>query len=168
MAQVRTYSQLLRELERARNRALMGASKKAEQLVKDKIDSDVYGTYSSEGYSRTYQLRESVEASNVEVVGNKAVVFIEHNESKITSSGNQHRSVVDGYSSASVIANIVHNGFTGAIGQSGYWKSAPWSKPEHTYANARPYMDNAKMEMQNGKYRKFMIEQLRGQGYTVR
>ncbi|HZJ98757.1 MAG TPA: hypothetical protein VFC79_02055 [Tissierellaceae bacterium] len=168
MASVKTWSQLEKALQQARDKALKGASEKAKDLVKDRIDKDVYSVYSPNSYERTYDLKESVEPSDIKSNGNVSEIKISHNEDKIRSTGNQHRSVVDGKSSASSIAEIVHNGKTGAIGQRGYWRDAPWYDNGDAFAHSRPYMDNAKKEMKDGKYKDFMIEQLKKQGFDAK
>ena len=43
MANVSSYSQLLKELQKARDNALKGTGEKTKDLVKDRIDKDVYG-----------------------------------------------------------------------------------------------------------------------------
>lgn len=168
MATVKTYKELEKALMKARDKALKGTGEKTKVLVKDRIDKDVYDTYTPNSYERSYDLRESVEPSDIRSKGNISEVKISHNEDKIRSVGNQHRSVVDGRSSSHSIAEIVHNGKTGAIYQSGYWKDAPWYRSDDTFAKPRPYMDNAKKEMEDGKYKEFMIEQLKKQGLDAK
>lgn len=168
MANVTSYSQLLIELQKVRDKALEGTGEKAKELVKDRIDKDVYDVYSPTDYIRTNDLRESVQPSKVKSNGNVAEVTIGHDINLIRSTGNQHRSIADDSSSVDSIAEIVHNGKVGAIYQSGYWRDAPWYDDSDAFANSRPYMDNAKEEMENGKYRDFMVEELEKQGIKVK
>ena len=109
-------------------------------------------------YKRTYELRESLVADDFKSSGNSAEITIKHDTDKIYSTEpNQHYSVVDGSSSVNSVAHIVHDGLSGHIfGSSGYW------------TKKRPYMDNAKKEMKDGKYKVFMIEQLRKQGFDAK
>ena len=169
LAKVSSYSALLAELQKARDKALKGAGEKAVDVAKDRVDKDVYATYNPKQYNRTGQLRDSIDASEVKSSGNTAEVKISHNTDEIHATPpNQHYSVVDGKSSVESIAEIVHNGRTGAIGQSGYWKDAPWYDEGDAFAVPRPYMDNAREELENGKYKNFMKEELIKQGYKVK
>ena len=157
MASVKTWGQLEKALQQARDKALKGTGGKTKDLVKDKIDKDVYMAGNPIKYERTYELRESVQPSKVESKGSIAEVKIGHDESLIGSySPNQHYSIVDGSSSVHSIAEIVHDGKSSHILGTGFW-----TKP-------RPYMDNAKKEMKDGKYKDFMVEQLRKQGFDAK
>lgn len=156
LANVTSWKQLEVALQKARDRALKGAGEKAVEVVKDRVDKDVYGTGSPTVYERTYQLRESLVADDFKSSGNTAEITIKHDTSQIHSTApNQHYSVVDGSSSVESIAEIVHDGKSGRVFGEGYW-----TKP-------RPYMDNAKEIMKDGKYRDFMVEELKKLGYKV-
>lgn len=159
MATVSNYSQLLKELQKVRDRALRGTGEKTTELVKDRIDEDVYGVNPNpKEYMRTYDLRESVKPSNIKSSGNMAELKVSHDTSLINSNSdlNQHASAINGESSSHSIAEIVHNGKSGLIFGKGYW-TAP-----------RPYMFNATQEMKGGKYRDFMKDELTKQGYEVK
>lgn len=157
LANVSSYSALLKELQRVRDKALQGTGEKTKQLVKDRIDEDVYSVATPDVYERTYELRESVQPSKVESKGNVAEVEIGHDTNLIGSySPNQHYSVVDGSSSVDYIANIVNNGESGKIYGEGYW------------TKKRPYMDNAQKEMEDGKYREFMEEEINKLGIKTK
>ncbi|HZK00615.1 MAG TPA: hypothetical protein VFC79_11430 [Tissierellaceae bacterium] len=154
---VTTYKELEKALMKARDKALKGTGENTKDLVKDRIDKDVYAAGTPNTYERTYELRESVQPSKVESKGSIAEVKIGHDEGLIGSySPNQHYSIVDGSSSVHSIAKIVHDGKSSHILGTGYW------------TNPRPYMDNAKKEMRDGKYKDFMIEQLKKQGFDAK
>ena len=158
MANVTSYSQLLAELQKARDKALKSAGEKTVDVVKDRVDKDVYAMSKGEPavYERTYELRESLVSDDFKASGNTAEITIKHDTSQIHSTApNQHYSVVDGSSSVDYIANIVHDGKSGHIFNFGYW------------TEPRPYMSNAKEIMKDGKYKQFMIEQLKKDGYKV-
>ena len=157
MAAVKSWKDLEKALIKARDKALEGTGEKTKELVKDRIDRDVYSVASPSIYERTYELRESVQPSKVNSKGNTAELEIGHDTSLIGSySPNQHYSVVDGSSSVDSIAEIVHDGKSGKIFGEGFW------------TQKRPYMDNAKEEMKDGKYKKFMIEELKKQGLNAK
>lgn len=157
MATVKSWSDLEKALRQARDKALEGTGDKTKELVKDRIDKDVYSVATPSEYIRTYELRESVQLSDVTSNGNVAEIEIGHDTNLIGSyEPNQHYSVVDGSSSVDSIAEIVHDGKSGLIFGNGYW-----TKP-------RPYMDNAKEEMEDGKYKEFMIEELKKQGINAK
>ncbi len=155
--EVRSYKDLEKVLQRAAKKALEDSGKEATKLVKDRIDKDVYGVKATpDDYIRTYELRESVEPSKVETKGNISELEVGHNTDKIhPNSPNQHMSVVDGLSSADYVAKIVHDGESGKIFGEGYW-----TKP-------RPYMSNAKDDLENGEYKKMMKNSLEKQGFKV-
>ncbi len=158
MAKVTSYSQLLKELQKARDRALEGTGKKTEDVVKKRIDTDVYDVGDPKEYIRTFELRESIKSSNIKSSGDIAEVEIKHDTSLIHSnpSLNQHASAIDGSSSVDSIAEIVHDGKSGKLFGQGFW------------TKKRPYMDNAKEEMEDGKYKQFMMEELKRMGYKVK
>lgn len=158
MAKVSSYSQLLIELQKARDKALKGAGDKTSELVKKRIDEDVYDAGTPSEYIRTYELRESIRSSDVKSSGNTAEVEVKHDTSLIHSNPtlNQHASAIDGSSSVDSIAEIVHDGKSGGLFGQGFW------------TQKRPYMDNAKEEMEDGKYKQFMMEELKKMGYKVK
>lgn len=157
MANVKNYKDLEVALTKALAKAMPKVGDKTVELVKDRIDKDVYGAGSPTVYERTYELRESVEVGKISVGKSTVETEIGHNPTEIGSySPNQHYSVVDGSHSSDSIAEIVHDGKSSHILGTGFW-----TKP-------RPYMDNAKKEMKDGKYKEFMIEQLRKQGFDAK
>lgn len=153
---IRTYKDLEKVLKKAAEKALKDSGKDATELVKKRIDEDVYGVAEPDEYLRTYELRESVEPSGVKSKGNTFELEVGHNTDKIGSyEPNQHMSVVDGTSSVGYVADIVHNGKSGKIFGEGYW------------TKKRPYMDNAKEELEDGKYKEYMKDSLTKQGFKV-
>jgi len=159
MAQVRTYSQLLVQLQKARDKALAGVGDKAKDIVEAQIQKEVYDKPEGD-YERTYGLLNSLNNFGLEYKGVSAQVRIGHNWQNMpyNPSNFQHGSNYwqpNDY--RQYISETVHYGTSGNL----FGANQPWHK-------AKPYMDLAKEEMKNGKYKSFMIEQLRGQGYTVR
>ena len=147
MANVTSWTQLAKELQKARDKALKGAGEKGKELTKKRVDVDVYAMSKGEPavYERTFQLRESLVADDFKASGNTAEITIKHDTNQIHSTApNQHYSVVDGSSSVESIAEIVNNGESGKIFGEGYW------------TQKRSYMDNAREEMKDGKYREFI------------
>ncbi|MGJ0846638.1 hypothetical protein ACR77J_08115 [Tissierella praeacuta] len=156
MANVTNYAQLLKELQKVTGKSLKGAGEKTVDVVKDRVDKDVYEAGSPTVYERTYELRESLVADDFKTSGNTAEITIKHDTNQIHSTApNQHYSVVDGSSSVEGIAYIVHSGKSGKVFGEGYW------------TQERHYMSNAREEMKDGKYRDFMKEELKKQGYKV-
>lgn len=157
MATVKSWSDLEKALRQARDKALEGTGEKAKELVKDRIDEDVYSVATPSEYIRTYELRESVQPSKVNSRGDVAELEIGHDTSLIGSyEPNQHYSVVDGSSSVESIAEIVHDGKSGLIFGNGYW------------TEPRSYLDNAKEEMKDGKYKEFMEKELNKMGIKTK
>ena len=158
LVSVTSYSQLLIELQKAKDKALESASKKAVDVVKDRVDKDVYQAGIPTIYERTYQLRDRLDVLKYENKGNISQAMIGHDISKMTSVSDlgQHASLVDGSSSLHSIAEIVHDGKSGHILGIGFW------------TNSRSYMANAQDELENGKYKQFMVERLKSMGYNVK
>ena len=137
---------------------MKGAAEKGVDVVKDRVDKDVYNKNTPLVYERTYQLRDRLDVIDFKSSGNSSTATIGHDTSKMTSVAYlaQHASVVDGSSSVHSVAEIINFGKGGKILGDGWW-----IKP-------RPYMDNATDIMKNGKYKEFMIEQLRKQGFDAK
>ena len=158
MANIKTWKELERMLTKVVANTMPAVGDKTAELVKDRIDKDVYNAGTPSEYIRTYELRESVEAGGKVSVSNRSVeIEVGHNPTEIGSyEPNQHYSVVDGSHSADSIAEIVHDGKSGKIFGNGYW------------TEKRPYMSNAKEELENGEYKKMMIEELKKRGIDAK
>ena len=157
MKGIKTYSDLEVALTRIIAKAMPGVGDKTAELVKNRIDQDVYSVGTPSVYERTYELRESVEAGKITVSKSTVETEIGHNTTEIGAyEPNQHYSVVDGSHSTDSISEIINNGESGKIYGEGYW------------TKKRGYMDNAQEEMENGKYREFMIEELKKQGIDAK
>ena len=157
---IRNAKDLEKVLKLVAKNALEDTGKKTTKLVKDRIDKDVYGKFEPSEYIRTYELRESVAPSDVEDKGDSAELSIEHDFDKIGSyAPNQHYTVGKKYAerygtdSSEYIPWYVHDGKSGDI----FGSDGEYMKP-------RPYMDNAKDDMENGKFKEFMEESLNEKG----
>ena len=159
---VRTYSELLKELKKVRNKALEGAGEKARDLVKEEIQKEVYNI--PEGaYERTGELKESLIDFPLEEKGDIAQVAIKHDWENLmtaTASKFQHASPYwSPWNYRPYVARTVHDGLSGGL--FGTSENLHWRKP-------KPYMDNAKETLRKGKYKEYMKEELVGMGYKVR
>ena len=159
MANVTSYSQLLKELQKARDKALKGASEKAVDVVKASIEKEVYSI--PEGtYERTGDLKNSMTDFPLENKGNTSQVKIAHDTDKMSYSASkfQHASPYwSPWKYTNYVAQTVHDGTSGSLfGENGHWR------------RPKPYMDNAQQELENGKYRKFMSEMLKKQGIDAK
>lgn len=157
---IRNAKDLEKVLKLIAKNALEDTGKKTTKLVKDRIDKDVYGKFEPSEYIRTYELRESVAPSDVEDKGNSIEISIEHDFDKIGSyPPNQHYTVGKKYAerygtdSSKYVPWYVHDGESGDI----FGSEGEWMEP-------RPYMDNAKDDMKNGKFKEFMEESLNEKG----
>lgn len=157
MTNVKSYKDLEIALTRALVKAMPGVGDKTAELVKDRIDKDVYSAGKPSVYIRTYELRDSVEAGKITVGKSTVETEIGHNPTEIGSyEPNQHYSIVDGSHSSDSITEIVHDGKSSHILGTGFWTTK------------RPYMDNTKKEMKDGKYKAFMIEELKKMGIDAK
>lgn len=145
---ISSYSALKAEVIKRMSASLVDVGDDAKEIVKKRIDSDVYGAGSPSEYIRTQAFRES-QTCTVKSVGNPAVVEIK------SDGGGGHYSVVDG-SSVGNMDKIIHDGRAGRIFGSGFWTSS------------RPYMDNAKQELRSGKFKALMVKALRSNGLRVK
>lgn len=125
-------------------------------VVKKRIDDDVY-SYDPIEYERTNELKESVINTNAEINGNNISVQIKHDTNLINSySPNQHMSAINGEDSSDIIPYIVHEGKSGKIFGEGVW------------TEPRPYMDNAREEIESSKmHTKIIKDKLKNIGYKV-
>lgn len=159
MSTVTSYSQLLAELKKVRNNALKGAAEEATELGKEVIQRVVYDVGTPQDYDRTYDLKNSLRDNPIEGSGSSsATVKIDHDTSLIHSDsvGYQHYSPTWG-NSHEYIAKIVHDGLSGDM-----------FGTNHLGMRARPYMDDTENELKNGKYKKFMMDEIKGMGFKVK
>ena len=159
MAIIRTYSQLLIELEKAKNIALAKSAEKTVELVKVEINKEVYSE--PEGtYERTWDLYNSMTDFPLEIKGKISQAKIAHDTDKIGTNVEkfQHASAYwSPWNYSNYIAETINLGLSGSLfGTSGHWLSP------------KPYMFNAQTQMVNGKYKLFMMQSLIGMGYDVR
>lgn len=161
MVAVTSYSQLENQLRKIRNKALEGAGEKSSELAKEVIQRVLYDASSPESYQRTYALRDSIRDNPLESSGgSQAIIKIDHDRSMIPTSGEnfQHASAWwSPWDYSGYVAKTVHDGLSGGLfGDS------------HAGLSARPYMDDTKKELSGGKYRKFMMEELKAMGLRVK
>ncbi len=159
MTKVTSWSQLAKELERAKNKALEDSAKKAVEVVKDEIDKEVYSIPAG-GYERTGDLRNSMTDFPLESKGNKSEVKIAHDSQSMSYDSSKFQHASPYWSPRDYrryVAETVHDGTSGNLfGEHGHWHER------------KPYMDNAKKRMSEGEYKKFMRESLEEQGYKTK
>lgn len=159
LANVTSYSQLLKELQKVRDKALKGTGQKTKELVKEEIEKEVYSIPAGE-YERTGGLKESMTNFPLESKGNVAEVKIAHDIDKMSydTSRFQHGSEYwEPNDYREYVAQTVHDGTSGSLfGTSGHWREP------------KPYMDNAKEEMEDGKYKQFMEEEINAMGIKTK
>lgn len=151
---VSSFAELERAIKRAAKEGMKRVGKETKAKVKERIDSDVYGVYTPSEYTRTFELKESVDVKEYGELG----IEIYHDTGKISPySPNQHMSVINGRSSASSIPEIVHDGLSGSVfGTSG------------AYMSSRPYMDNARAEIKSTQMaEKILKDVFRSKGFRV-
>jgi hypothetical protein len=135
-----------------------------ERVAKEHVDSDVYQAYSPSVYEASFDLRESIHSGNADINGNSIEVTVTHNIDEIHSEApNRHYSVVDSYSPRDVsdwIPYLVSEGKTANI----------WGSDSNTaYLNPRPYMDNAKEELEQSKeHVDDLVKNLRAEGLNAK
>lgn len=134
-----------------------------ERVVREHIDHDVYQAYSPKEYDATGDLRESVFTKSPQIKNNNIEVVIKHNTDEIHSkSPNQHYSVVDKYERKDVsdwIPYLVHEGKTHPL----------WGDNGEAYLQPRPYMDNAREELEQSKeHVDDLISELKKQGLDAK
>jgi len=161
MATVKTWKELEKALMKVRDKALEATGEKAKELVKEEIDKEVYSIPEGE-YERTGQLRDSMTNFPLKSKGNVAEVKIAHDIEKMTydtskfQHGSEYWSPTD---YREYVAETVHNGTSGTL--FGSSNSLHWRNP-------KPYMSNAKEEMEDGKYREFMEKEINKMGIKTK
>lgn len=158
LANVTSWKQLEIALQKARDKALKAAGEKTVDVVKQEIQKEVYDI--PEGtYERTYALKDSLTDGELEIKGNTAQVEISHDWFNMPYNVEkfQHASPYwSPWKYTRYVAETVHEGASGNLfGTEGHWHER------------KPYMDNAKDRMSKGEYKKFMIDQLKKDGFKV-
>lgn len=159
LATVTTYSELLRELQKVKDKALIKAGEKAEELVKKQIQSEVYDIPAGT-YERTYNLKDSMMAFPLEKKGNVSEVKVAHDWMNMSYNVNkfQHGSNYwDPNDYRQYVAETVHYGLSGKL----FGVGKHWHEP-------KPYMDISKDILEGGEYRRFIMDALRSEGFDVR
>lgn len=159
MAQITTYSQILDELKKVRDKALQKTAEESVKLSKEIIDRVVYDAGSPENYERTYQLRDSFRDNPLENSGDVAVVKLDHDTGKISAnpSAFQHASPYwSPWDYSKYVAKTVHDGGSGGLFGDGYWRSS------------RAYIPEISKELEGGKYKQLMLAQIRGMGFNAK
>lgn len=160
MSTVRTYTQLAAKLKEIRNKALEASGEKAKDLTTDIMDDVVYGAGTPEEYDRTYELKTSLRSYSISGASSgEATVRIAHDGNLISSSPDDFIHGSNYYSPSDMseyIPNIVNDGSSGDFFEEGFW-SAP-----------RPYRDIAAEQLSGGKYKKFMVDEIKAMGFKVK
>lgn len=153
-----SWSELEKKLKQARSEALQAASETASDYTKDVVERVVYGAGSPTVYERTYDLKDSIRENPVQgSTRTTATVVIDHDITQISTDLTmyQHGSPQSG-SVADVIPEIVHGGLSGDMFGDGYWR------------RPRPYMDVAAKELSGGKFRQYMVSELKAMGLNAK
>lgn len=146
---ITSYSQLQRSIENAVSDSMEDVGKDMEDVVKEEINDEVYGSYTPTMYFRTGELSSSIES---EVVG-KNEVEIKHNTAKI------HAASIKGDSNISnALPEIVHDGCAPNI----------FNNEHYVWEDKRPYMDTTKKRLQSTKeHIDSMKKSLKKKGFDV-
>lgn len=158
MAQVTSYSEIISELKKVRDKALKKTAVDAVKISKEIIDRVVYDAGSPENYQRTYQLRDSFRDNPMESRSDVAIVKLDHDRGKITPnvSAFQHASSHwSPWDYSGYVAKTVHDGSSGSLFGDGYWRSK------------RAYIPEIEKELNGGRYKQLMLAQIRGMGFNA-
>lgn len=163
MIQIRNLKDLKKVLKPIIAEALEKTGEEVvERVAREHVDKDVYQAYSPEVYEATFELRDSIFTKSADIKNNTIEVVIKHDTNKINSyAPNQHYSVVDNYPRKDVsdwLPWIVSEGKTANIwGDSG------------AYLKPRPYMDNAREELEQSKeHVDDLVKRLRALGLNAK
>lgn len=83
MKQVKTYSELFKELEKLIKPNIQKIGEEVKNVLKRFIQTDLYDSYEPKEYERTFQFLEAVECTAAKKVGNKWQVKIFINPDKM-------------------------------------------------------------------------------------
>lgn len=146
---VTSYSQLQKAIENAVSDSMEDMGKDMEDIVKEEINDEVYGSYTPIMYLRTGELLSSIES---EVIG-KNEVEIKHNTAKIHAT-----SIKDGSDISNALPEIVHDGCAPNI----------FNEKHYVWENKRPYMDTTKKRLQStNEHVDSMKKSLKKKGFDV-
>lgn len=163
MIQIRNLKDLKKVLKPIIAEALEKTGEEVvERVAREHVDKDVYQAYDAKVYDATFELRDSIFTKSADIKNDTIEVVIKHDTNKINSyAPNQHYSVIDSYSPRDVsdwIPWIVHEGKTANIWGDG-----------GAYLKPRPYMDNARDELEQSKeHVDDLVKRLKALGLNVK
>ncbi len=161
MATANNWKELEALLKQKIAKAMVKEGEFLKEKVQERIEEDVYKSYSPTYYERSGDLKRSVFSKTPKVKNNSIEVEVKHNTDEINSnSPNQHYSVVDGYSPSDVsdwIPYLVTQGKTHPL----------WG--ENVYTRPRDYFENTKKQLESsGEHIDKMVEYLRAEGLNAK
>lgn len=154
MAKVTTYSDLLKQLEKVRDRAIKNIAKNEvlADVVKENIQKEVYDSYTPTVYERSTNPNEGLKNSVVSVLvddRNSPTIRINHDENKMN-----HTSIVYGTDVGHMLPYWIINGSVPNIFNDGIYI---WQQP-------RDYIESSKEELRNGKFKAEITKELKNLG----
>nr|DAH32564.1 MAG TPA: hypothetical protein [Caudoviricetes sp.]DAM99661.1 MAG TPA: hypothetical protein [Caudoviricetes sp.] len=124
----------------------------------------VYESYTPEEYSRTGEFKQAWD-TDVKTVQNVVEGTFKFDPRLLTVNGEHHGSIIDGQPMTTYLAEVIYEGLSGAIYQSGYAKNAPrfkgqaWTKKRDVWTALIKWLGKDNM-------RKLFEEGMRKQGIT--
>lgn len=136
--------------EKALPKAMDGVGEKCKNIVKNRIDEDVYEKYTPVEYDRSYELRNSIISTEPTNNNGTITVEVKHDTNLINATPpNQHMSVVDQSDVSSHLPKWINDGNIGHV-----FGQGEWTEP-------RPYRDNTIEQIkQNDIFKKELKKEL--------
>ena len=126
----------------------------------------VYEAYQPEQYERTGEFQEAW-ATDVKSKGNYVEGEFKYDPRLLTVDGEHHGSIIDGQPMTTYLADVIYDGLSGAIYQSGYAKNSPAFKGQ-AWTRKRDVWDALLKRVGRKKIKQLFEEGMRRQGITVK
>ena len=129
-------------------------------VMMQKIDEVVYGAYNPQWYETTYELRDSVEATNARDLGDSVEISLYHDSNKFTVDKDnfQHGSNYSNKDMSVLLPEIINDSSRWGIIDGLFPKDGAWRFD-------RPYVDETLNALKDGRLKKWMLKKLKEKGY---
>lgn len=126
----------------------------------------VYEAYQPEQYDRTGEFKEAW-ATDVKTKGNYVEGEFKYDPRLLTVDGEHHSSIIDGQPMTTYLAEVIYEGLSGAIYQSGYARNSSAFRGE-PWAKKRDVWDALLKRMGKKKIKQLFEEGIAKQGVNVK
>ena len=129
-------------------------------VMMQKIDEVVYGAYNPTWYETTYELRDSVEATNARDLGDSVEISLYHDANKFTvdKANFQHGSNYSNKDTSILLPEIINDSSRWGVIEGLFPSDGAWKFD-------RPYVDETLNALKDGRLKKWLLTKLKEKGY---